>query len=66
MAGNVVMALVDLSESRFHECGSRPDDRDEPHPENSACTAEADCRRDADDVARTHAGSGRDHQCAKR
>ena len=66
MSGHVVVALVDLRERRFHECGGCADNRDEPHPENGAGTAEADGRRDADDVAGTHAGGGRDHQGAER
>ena len=66
MPGHIVMALVNLRERRFHESGCRPDDRDEPHPENGAGTAETDGGRDADDVAGAHAGGCRDHQGAER
>jgi len=65
MSCDVVMALVNLGEGGFYECRCCAEDGDDPHPENGAWTAEANGRRNADDVSCADAGGGRDHQSRK-
>ena len=48
---DIVMALVNLGEGGFYECGGCAEDGDDPHPENGARAAEANGRRYANDVS---------------
>ncbi len=59
--GAVLVAhLVQLGESGLEEGGRRTDQGHGPHPEHRSGTTEADRDRDTGDVARSHAGGGRD------
>ena len=62
----LIHALEDLGKRTFHKCGSRADDTHDPHPEDRARSSEADRCSDADDISRTDAGCGRDHESLKR
>ena len=65
MPCDIVMALVNLGEGGFYECGGGAEDGNDSHPENGAWSAEANGRRYADDVSGADAGGCRDHQCRK-
>lgn len=58
--------LPDLGERGLDERRGRADDGHEPHPEDRTRSADGDGRRDADDVARTHARCRRDHERLER
>ena len=61
-----IAALVNLGQRAFNEGRSPADDGQKPHPENGTGTAQADCRRDADDIARTDTGRRRNHEGLER
>ena len=59
-------AFVNLRECELDEGGCTAEQCGYPHPEDSARSAEADCRGYTDDVARADTRRGRDHECAER
>ena len=61
-----IAALVNLGQRTFDEGRSPTDEGQKPHPENGTGTAQADCRRDADDIARTDTGRRRNHEGLER
>ena len=58
--------FVNLRERRLDEGGCTAEQCGYPHPEDSARSAEADCRGYTDDVARADTRRGGDHECAER
>ena len=65
-AGAVLIALlINLSQSGLDESRSTANQGDQPHPEHTTHTAQADGGGHADDVTGTHAGCGRNHQSAE-
>ena len=64
-AAVLVTALVNLCERTFNESTGAADKSHEPHPEDTARTAEANSRRNTDNISRTYAGRRRDHERLK-
>ena len=58
--------LIKLGQGRFHKARGRTDDRNKPHPENSAGTAGYDGNSDACNVAYTYSGSSADTESLER
>ena len=57
-----VTLFVDLGQGALHKGGSTAHQGDDPHPEHSAVTAQADGGGNAHNVAGAHAGRGGHHQ----
>ena len=58
-----IATLVDLSKGALYKRRCAANHSDEPHPENGAVAAKANCGGNAYDVAGTNAGCGGNHQC---
>ena len=54
--------LVNLCQSAFNKSRSAADNSNNPHPEHSTITAEADCCGNADNITGTYTGRSRYHQ----